>query len=280
MPEIRPMRPDDVPFALELCRLACWNQLEGDWQRLLALEPEGVFVAEDNGQRCGTASITTYGTRTAWIGMILVHPAARRRGIGSALMSHCIRTLQARGVRSIKLDATDQGRPVYLKLGFQDERPIHRYAGQGSIPAETGAVPRPIDEGDWPAIARLDATAFGADRMALLRRLACDGPSAVVGDGGVVRAFGFARPGCEAGFLGPVVATDAEAAGGVVRRLMSALPGGRIFCDVLPENLAAAALAESLGLTVSRRLTRMVLGDTMNPGCVGHVWAAAGFELG
>ena len=129
MLRIRTMSADDIPMGLALCRFAGWNQLEADWRRLLALEPGGVFVAEQDGRPCGTAGTTCYDTRTAWIGMVLVHPDFRRRGVGSALMGHCVRHLQGRGIQSIKLDATDDGRPVYMKLGFKDERAIHRYAG-------------------------------------------------------------------------------------------------------------------------------------------------------
>jgi hypothetical protein len=37
-------------FGLSLCRIAGWTQLEADWRRLLALSPEGVFVAEEGGR--------------------------------------------------------------------------------------------------------------------------------------------------------------------------------------------------------------------------------------
>ena len=118
MLNIRLMRPADIPFGLELCRQAGWNQLEDDLRRLLELAPEGFFLAEDDGRPCGAASAVAYGVHTAWIGMVLVHKDFRRRGIGAQLMARCIETLRARRIESIKLDATDQGRPVYLKLGF------------------------------------------------------------------------------------------------------------------------------------------------------------------
>jgi len=280
MLQIRTMQAGDIPFGLRLCRLAHWNQTEADWRRLLALEPGGVFVAEIDGRPCGTAGTTCYDTRTAWIGMVLVHPDFRRRGVASALMDHCLRHLQARGAQSIKLDATDQGRPVYLRLGFNDERPVYRYAGVR--PQELAARPaaRGIGPSDWAAIGRLDEVAFGADRLRLLKLLAADGLSAAAGDSGAVRAYGFARPGHEASHLGPVVAADPAAARNVVASLLARLPRAPVIWDVLPNNRDAVALAEGLGLSAGRRLTRMYRGATMNPGDVSCVYAAAGFELG
>jgi len=288
MAELRAMTAADVAGGLELCRLAGWNQVAADWQRLLDLEPEGVFVAQEDGRLCATASVVSYGTRTGWIGMILVHPDFRRRGIGSALMRRCIETLQSRGVESIKVDATDQGRQVYLKLGFADERPIWRWAGTKPPGGEPDPSLRSIGDGDWEAIGRCDAAAFGADRSGLLKHLAGQGPSAIVTGGeagrtarmGDIRAYGFARPGFHASYLGPVVAVDGVSARKVVLALLAALPQGELYWDVLPDNAPAGQVVESMALVVDRKLTRMVLGRKVNPGQVERIFAAAGFELG
>jgi len=278
---MRIMQMQDIPFGLQLCRLAGWNQVEPDWRRLLHLAPDGVFVAEQDGQPCGTGSTTRYGSRIGWIGMILVHPDFRKRGIGTAIMDKCIAHLRSQNVESIKLDATDLGRPVYLKLDFEDERPIHRY--RGTKPRDVGADSRvrPIEQADWPAIAELDRVAFDADRVELLRIFANDGPAVIFqSPANPCRGYGVARKGFHASFLGPVVATDAEAARAVVAALLGQLPDGEIFWDVLPDNAACKELAESLGFTVARRLIRMYLGQHIHPGDVNLVFGAAGFELG
>ncbi len=283
MGELRAMTGDDVAAGLELCRLAGWNQIAADWQRLLDLEPEGVFVVEDGGRACATASVVAHGTRTAWIGMILVHPEYRRRGLASALMNRCIETLQSRGVESIKVDATDQGRQVYLKLGFADERPIWRYAGTRPPGGEPDPSARPIGDGDWKAIARCDDAVFGADRSALLKHLADEGPSAIVsgpGEGRDIGAYGFARPGFCGSYLGPVVAADGQSARRVVLALLAELPEGELYWDVQPDDAQARCLVEAMGLVVDRKLTRMVLGRKVNAGQVNRVFATAGFELG
>jgi GNAT superfamily N-acetyltransferase len=281
----RTMVEADAPFGLELCRLVGWNQLAGDWRRLLVLDPQGVFIAEDDGRPCGTGSTVSYGGATAWIGMILVHPDFRRRGIGSTLMARCIEHLRDKHIAAIKLDATDEGRPVYLKLGFKDERPIQRYClnrqdpGGASRPAAGAASLPLVTAADLGAMAALDLKAFGANRAGLLKSFLGDGFSAIVtGPGG--RACGFARRGRQASYLGPLVAENPLVAQQVASSLLAQLPAGQVYWDVLPDNAAARQLAESCGFTVARRLTRMYLGDTMNPGEVGLVYGVAGFELG
>ena len=278
--EIRRMGKEDIPLGFELCRLAGWNQTESDWARLLTLSPEGVFVAEYKGQPCATASATSYGTRTAWIGMVLVNPEFRRRSIGSSLMRHCIGYLRGKGVESIKIDASDQGRPVYLKLGFDDERPLHRYVGKRPEgPQEAPEVPAFTPE-VLDAVAECDRVAFGADRLPLLRLLSEQGLSAVVGATSGVKGYGFARTGTLASHIGPIVAVDADTAGQIARSLVAQLPEGMVCWDVLPDNVAAKALAASCGFTLHRRFTRMCLGSQVHTGDLSVIYGTAGLELG
>ena len=282
MIDIRAMTDADVVLGEHLCRLAGWNQTAADWRRLLARQPDGLFVAEIDGCRCGTASAVAHGRRVGWIGMVLVDPAFRRRGVGTALLERCIAHLRLR-VETIKLDATDAGRAMYLKLGFADEQPICRYAGRRPANARAATDVAPIAGGDWPAIGAMDAEAFGADRLGLLTSLAADGPAVVAAgvDGGEARGYGLARAGHEAWQIGPLVAAEPAAARAVAETLLAELPqDASVLWDLLPDNADAAMLAESLGLSPARRLTRMYLGDRPHAGCVGNVYAAAGFELG
>ena len=93
---LRLMTPADLPFADSLRALAGWNQTIEDWQRLLANEPNGCFLAEWSGAPVGTATTTVYAPNLAWIGMVLVHPTYRRRGIGRTLVERCIDHLRVR----------------------------------------------------------------------------------------------------------------------------------------------------------------------------------------
>jgi GNAT superfamily N-acetyltransferase len=280
MIKIRKMQHRDIPCGTALCRMVNWNQLDADWQRLIDLEPGGgVFIAEEDGVLCGTASAISYGSDMAWIGMILVHPEFRGRGIAAQLMTACISYLKEKQVRSIKLDATDMGRPVYLKLGFKDEEPIIRYVNEN--PEIACRSSEHITEVlDWSEIANLDKAAFGADRSALLKNLSANGPAVQYSKSGTSDfGFGFARAGFHADFIGPVVATSALAAREIIQELLARLSGKPVMIDILPANKHADELAKSYGFEPSRVLTRMYLGEPRK-GKTGFVFGAAGFELG
>lgn len=84
------------------------------------------------------------------------------------------------------------------------------------------------------------------------------------------------RPGRTAWHFGPVIGPDATIA---ARATVAAHAQHAIVWDILAGNPAAAALAESLGFTPSRRLMRMVRGADLARNDA-EVWACAGFEWG
>jgi GNAT superfamily N-acetyltransferase len=109
---LRCLKPDDLIEADRLRAELGWNQTILDWQRLLALAPEGCFAAERDGRLVGTCTGVGFEGGLAWIGMMMVHPSHRGQGIGGALLRHCIDYLHQQMARCIKLDATPMGEPV------------------------------------------------------------------------------------------------------------------------------------------------------------------------
>ena len=273
---IRQFVKGDIGAGLELCRIAAWNQLEADWECLLATAPDGLFAAVEDGRVCGTASAILHPPSLGWIGMILVHPDKRGRGIAADLMDSCITCLRAKGAGTIKLDATELGRSVYLKLGFRDEQPIHRMVLECE-PAS--AAPRtPAQPPAW--FGNFDRSAFGADRSGALTHLIECGEAEFLEGQGRDRAAAFLRHGFHATFLGPVVATGRNAAKSAIQRLLSLNASKHIVADVFPKHPESQRLFEELGFQTDRRLMRMALGESSPAGFSPQTFAAAGFEWG
>ncbi|MCX6597168.1 MAG: GNAT family N-acetyltransferase [Acidobacteria bacterium] len=155
-PVLRPMREADIPAGLALCRAAGWNQLEADWRRIL--QQGDATVAEQDGIVIGSVAVLHY-PQWDWVAMLLVSPDARGRGVGTLLLSHA---LSASG-RVVGLDATPEGRRVYLKHGFVDDFEIRRLEGitpggatgelppmrSGYLAQHIGPVIAPDDETAW-----------------------------------------------------------------------------------------------------------------------------------
>src|SRR5579863_3423197 len=123
----RCLTPADLPGAVDLSTLAGWNQTADDWAMLLDLAPQSCFLIEVEGRVAATCTLVCYGVRLAWLGMVLTRPEHRGRGFARALVQTALDFADRRGVRSVLLDATDMGRPVYRKLGFRDQQDIERW---------------------------------------------------------------------------------------------------------------------------------------------------------
>ena len=54
----------------------------------------------------------------AVIGNVITRPGLRGRGLGRAVLSATLAWLREHGARSVLLDATSAGQPLYQKLGF------------------------------------------------------------------------------------------------------------------------------------------------------------------
>jgi GNAT superfamily N-acetyltransferase len=258
----------DLSGAVELSTLAGWNQTLEDWRMLMEISPQACFGMDADRRLVSTATVVGYGRRLAWLGMVLTHPEYRGRGFARALMKHALDYADATGIETIKLDATDQGRPIYEGFGFIEEQPIERWIRLG-----TGAVPVSQHRGQTGFPLELDSKAFGADRTQVLQALRRHG-YAIQADG-----FLCTRAGRSAAYLGPCVAESADVASAMITTCLNNSPGGTWVWDLFPANAQAVAIAAQAGFKRQRSLTRMSRGKALGP----HdelVYAIAGFELG
>lgn len=263
--EIRRLTADDVATAVEISTAAGWNQTASDWSTIIALNPETCFGIDCEGRLVSTATLVCYGNRLAWVGMVLTRPEFRRQGFARMLLERAIQAADARGIRTVKLDATEQGQPLYEALGFIAEQAVERWAGPG------------VEDGRWATVGalpgELDTQAFGASREALLLRLATSAQPLTAPDGYVMR-----RKGQLAAYLGPCVARTPQTAEQLIRAALRHHTGPW-FWDILPENSNAVLLVRKLGFTVDRKLVRMFRGEPLR-GKEGWIYALTGFELG
>lgn len=278
---IRRLSETDIPAAMNLKELAGWNQSDRDWRRLLEAEPRGCFAACVGDRVVATTTAITYGRTLAWIGMVLVDREYRRLGIATALMRQALAYLQAREVRTIKLDATPAGRTVYARLGFVEETLIERWQGAalGASPT-TGDV---IKEEDVSRLLSLDAQAFGADRSWLLHSLVADScvqPLIVVAPDGKLRGYALAREGAKACYVGPLVVTDKSAAASLLDRMLVQLGGQEVFIDINTSFAGARDILAERGFVKQRDLVRMRNGQDVSAGTSPLVFAIAGPEIG
>ena len=247
---IRQMTLNDVDCVINLKDQVGWNQTPDDVRRRIEYEPVGCFIAEVDGLPVGAISTTSYSTKLAWIGMMLVLPDYRRRGIAKKLMQTSLDYLRGRGVACIKLDATPLGQPLYEQLGFQAEWGFQRW--------ERGAdrVASFLPGGNLPPeLLELDELAFGTDRSKWLTTVAAGSRVFATRN-----TFGMLRPGSLATYLGPLVSQDASEVEPLVSEMLETVTG-RVFWDIPTGNAISEGLATRHGFRPVRQLLRMWTGQ-------------------
>jgi GNAT superfamily N-acetyltransferase len=238
------------------------------------------LVADADGDVVGTGVATVNGP-VAWVGTIWVKRTYRRRGLGTALTDGVIDAASAAGARTLVLTATDRGRPLYERMGFEVQTWYRTMEAPGlgaaGVDPRTARRVRPFQATDLPAMLALDRTATGEDRSAVLETLAGPAGTRVLqGDDGVIRGFVSRAPWGG----GATVAPDIDDALTILdaRRAASA-PEKRVRCGILLQNEAGAAALERAGWQEAWRAPRLVRGAPMHwhP---EHLWGQFNHAMG
>jgi GNAT superfamily N-acetyltransferase len=217
-PRLVRLAPSMLDGLMALSAAAHWNQNEADWRAMLEFgQGWGLQVQDEAGRPRLAAStvVLPYERRFAWVSMVLVLPGWRRQGLAGRLLRVALDHLQRLSLEAV-LDATPAGHPVYQAQGFVDTWHFTRWrlAGRSTLLRASPGAPdvRPLRQEDWPAVADLDAKAFGANRLPLLQHLAHRLPEAgwVLHRGGELRGYLLGRDGRTARQLGPLVVASRE----------------------------------------------------------------------
>ena len=281
----RALGPGDVAAAAALSEAVGWNQVAADWRAMLA-HGQGFGLVPDVSTR-GPALIATaltlpLGERLAWISMVLVDPAWRRRGFGTRLLKRCIAQLADAGVIA-GLDATPAGRLVYEPLGFGALWDLSRIL---CTPIAAYEIPndvalRPLAPEDLELVVAWDAVRTGMRRGPLLgplRRRLPDAAWLAMRDGRIA-GYVLGRDGRLTNQLGPLVADDEAIARALLERALAAT-GADAILDVPDAHAGIQAWLAGHGAIRQRGYTRMTLGPTDVLPPPGALFAIAGPELG
>jgi GNAT superfamily N-acetyltransferase len=219
------------------------------------------FVAESDGAIVGTGVGAVNGP-VGWVGTIFVAREARRRGLGVALTTAVTDVLEDAGCRTLVLVATEQGRPLYERLGFRLQSTYRTLEAPGLAAADVDPAPRarvrPFEPGDLDAMARLDAAATGEDRRHLLAAFATpESARCLVDPDDVVRGFVVRAPWGG----GATIASDPDDAVAILEaRRRAAGPDRRVRAGVFAENVVGLRRLAVLGWTEAWSAPRLTRG--------------------
>jgi predicted N-acetyltransferase YhbS len=257
-PVIRLMTPADVgPAAAMISRE--WNDRTVFLRWALEYSPSHLFVAEDAGRIVGTGIASAHGP-VGWVGTIFVAADRRQEGLGGRLTRTVIDDLEGRGCRMLVLIATEAGRPLYERLGFEVLVSQARFTAPGLPSAEIDDGVQPFEPRMLPELVALDRSATAENRSVLIERLADTATTRVVlGDDGSVRAFVIRSPWGGVSLMAP---NPDDGLRLLEWRRRHAEPGHAVYAG-LPDSDDHRALLLSQGWTPAGAGTRMLRGEPL-----------------
>lgn len=270
------MTMDDLGLGLRLTQEAGWNHLESDWLRFISLGPDDCFVAELDGRAVGT-TMTFISDHVAWIAMVLVEKNARGKGVGTALLKHALDYLDECKVRTIRLDATHLGQPIYEKLGFVPEYELVRFEGIAPSGRAGLAVTKVTPE-LFSDLIDFDSRMMGTNRAKMLNALFREFPenTRVLIHGTKIEGFITMHPGRKAIQIGPCTATM-NAGAALLSDALNRCAGKAVFVDIPTDNVHAVKVAKAGGLRIQRCFLRMYRGERIRDS-INAIWASSGPE--
>lgn len=280
MSAIVPLTREHLADCIKLSIEAGWNQTARDWEFIL---DEGeVFGILGAKRVIASAAILPYPPRFAWICMMLVTAAERRKGHARTLIGFCLSRVEKLSLVA-GLDATPQGKEVYRKLGFKEIYAVTRWARSGHEGHASGHRHQsitPLGEPIFPAVIAYDEQRFGGKRGSLLFSLKARAPhlAHVAREAEHVKGFVLGREGQLATQIGPLVAADI----GVARELLDAAVchvEGACIIDAADHHLELRRSLEGLGFEPKRSFTRMLFGTQRPVDDPNSIFAIAGPEF-
>lgn len=239
-----------------------------EFWRLISESGFAQFTVARHDQRVIGCGALIYYPSHAWIGFMAVKPELRGKGIGRAIMDRLMAEARSFGIKTLRLDATNWGKPLYLSYGFREEYPVRLY---DLLPTVSADRVGPMDVNVSRALPQwcldMDREAFGDDRGPLLRCLVESGAKVLTAGS---KGYGILWK----KKVGPIVAESVDAARAIARQAQM-LGASHLYIPVhgeLPPQFLAG-LRQVKSTTSIRCCDRMVLGDPL-PEKAGLVFAS------
>jgi GNAT superfamily N-acetyltransferase len=268
---LRAMAPTDVRDVHALFHAEQWPHRKEDIAALLGLGAG--TIAFMGGRVVASAMWWACGETAATLGMVIVERAHRRAGIGRLIMEAVLDQI---GHRTVYLNTTEDGLPLYRKLGFVGVSEILQHQGAAFmaplVPLDAGERIRPLGERDKTVATALFEAASGLPRAEVMSAVVRRGHGIVIDRAGEVTGFAIFRRWGRGYVIGPVVAPDVIRAKALIAQWLGSRSGEFTRLDI-PGGCGLGGWLEELGIIRVDRVVTMVRGEQLPVQAPGQLFA-------
>lgn len=272
------MSLEEFSVAIDWAAGEGWNPGLHDATCFYAADPNGFFLAEQNGKPAGCLSAVAYDEHFGFAGFYIVKPELRGQGIGHQLIQKASAYM---GSRTIGNDAVVAQQEAYKKYGFSMAYRNIRYRGIASsgvihAPEITDLRKMPFHE-----VTAYDRGMFPSERSSFLRCWINQPEGTALGylQDGQLSGYGVIRR-CRQGYkIGPLFADGEDIAEKIFLALTGIVSGEEFFLDVPEPNSGALALVRRYNMQMVFETARMYSGAAPSLPLT-KIFGVTSFEMG
>lgn len=266
MAEIRRMTQDELQRQVQWAADEGWEPGVNDAGIFWNLDPEGFLAIEEHGEFLGGGAIIRHSPAFGFMGLFIIDPAHRGRGLGTKLWMTRRDTLLQRldDNATVALDGVYDMVPFYEKGGFRQFSHHRRFLlDRPAADAQLSRSVKHLKSLSFEEIASLDARCFPGRRDAFLSKWISQPTAISLGyvDGTGLRGFGVMRR-CVSGWrVAPLFAESVEIADTLFQAFQLHQGDKPLFLDVPDYNPAAGELCNRYRMQEIFGCVRMYLGS-------------------
>ncbi|MEZ0309461.1 MAG: GNAT family N-acetyltransferase [Ramlibacter sp.] len=277
--QIRTMTREDLALAIEWAAAEGWNPGLHDASCFHAADPDGFLVGVLDGEPVASISVVKYGTDFGFLGLYIVKPGYRGRGLGLGVWRAGMASLAG---RNVGLDGVIAQQDNYRKSGFVLAwRNVRQEGTGGGAPVTDNRVVE-LARVPFAQVRDYDAAFFPADRTNFLQCWIRQPGCTALGwqEAGQLQGYGVLRP-CRTGYkVGPLVADNPAIAEQLLLALKARTAAAdKLYLDTPESNPGALALARQHGMHAVFETARMYT-QAAPPLSMGRLYGVTSFELG
>ena len=265
----------DLSTVLDWAAAEGWNPGLDDAPAILAADPDGFFVATEGDTPIASISVVNHNDRFSFLGLYIVRPEYRGKGIGLSLWQHALKHAET---RTIGLDGVPAQQENYRQSGFAHAGETARFAGNVSQTASMNI--EAAGDGDIPRLIEMEASASGARKEAYLSTWFAGSryrKTLVRRSGEQISGFCTVRQCRDGAKIGPLLAGSVAEAEELMRHAAGCFDSD-IVIDVPAISVELGSLCRDMGLTRGFETARMYRGAFVAPRPT--LFAVTSLELG
>jgi GNAT superfamily N-acetyltransferase len=259
-----------------------WNPGPEDAEVFYRTDPEGFYGFFEDGKLIAGGAIVSYDTSFGFMGLFIVQPGLRSKGLGKQLWYQRRNLLlsRLRPGAAIGMDGVVAMQPFYNRGGFEMAFRSERYRRLGSY-FESEVNVNSIDINDFQKIIEYDTRCFGFPRPEFLEQWLVLQSSFKYAytEEGTTRGYAVLRKVIDGYKIGPLFADNALIAEALYRTCLSSVEGEAVFLDAPVVNVPAIEMLNKYKATYVFECARMYYGNPPNLP-MNNIFGITTFELG